>query len=142
MTPIQTALNDILAKTYAAMLAFHLAHWNVEGPQFFELHEFFQEQYEDLFAAADLIAERVRALQAYAMPEISRLFEQINAIPPLLDTKNMIKPLRAATQDLVVTLERAVTVATTDGDLKTQNLLLDRITAAEKALWMMRSFNA
>jgi starvation-inducible DNA-binding protein len=60
-------LNLVLADSYALMALTHLAHWNVEGPDFFPLHKAFQEQYEDLFEAVDEIAERVRALGAYAL---------------------------------------------------------------------------
>src|SRR3954470_15330619 len=59
-------LNLVLADSYALMALTHLAHWNVEGPEFFGLHAAFQKQYENLFEAVDEIAERVRALDAYA----------------------------------------------------------------------------
>jgi starvation-inducible DNA-binding protein len=51
----------------------HLAHWNVEGPGFFALHTAFQTQYEELFTAIDVIAERIRALDAYAIGGLSTL---------------------------------------------------------------------
>ena len=51
----------------------HLAHWNVEGPGFFALHTAFQTQYEELFLAVDTIAERVRALDAYAIGGLATL---------------------------------------------------------------------
>jgi DNA-binding ferritin-like protein len=44
----------------------HLAHWNIEGPDFFEIHTAFEKQYEELFEVVDEIAERIRALDAYA----------------------------------------------------------------------------
>src|SRR6516225_2622073 len=61
------SLNLVLADSYALMALTHFAHWNVEGPDFFPLHKAFQEQYENLFEAIDEIAERVRALDAYAI---------------------------------------------------------------------------
>src|SRR5689334_6263997 len=60
-------LNLVLADSYSLMALTHLAHWNVEGTDFFPLHKAFQEQYENLFEAIDEIAERVRALDAYAI---------------------------------------------------------------------------
>src|SRR6478609_9704293 len=65
-TRIIDGLNQIVADTYALMALTHLAHWNVEGSDFFALHKAFQEQYENLFEGVDEIAERVRALDAYA----------------------------------------------------------------------------
>jgi hypothetical protein len=67
------ALNLALADSYALMALTHLAHWNIEGPGFFSLHKAFQEQYENLFEAVDEVAERVRALDAYAIGGLSKL---------------------------------------------------------------------
>src|SRR3984885_14297845 len=61
------SLNLVLADSYAPMALTHLAHWNVEGEDFFPLHKAFQEQYEDLFEAVDEIAERVGELDGYAI---------------------------------------------------------------------------
>jgi starvation-inducible DNA-binding protein len=64
---IVDGLNLVLADSYALMALTHLAHWNIEGSDFFPLHKIFQEHYENLFEAVDEIAERVRALDAYAI---------------------------------------------------------------------------
>src|ERR1700727_1427078 len=66
-------LNLVLADTYALMALSHLAHWNVEGSDFYPLHKAFQEHYENLFEASDEIAERVRALDAYAIGGLTTL---------------------------------------------------------------------
>ena len=44
----------------------HAYHWNVTGPQFHTLHVMFEEQYREMWAALDEIAERVRALGVFA----------------------------------------------------------------------------
>src|SRR3984957_4347172 len=67
------SLNLALADSYALMALTHLAHWNVEGADFFPLHKAFQDQYENLFEAVDEIAERVRALDAYAIGGLDAL---------------------------------------------------------------------
>ena len=72
-TRLVDALNLVLADSYALMAMTHLAHWNVEGPDFFELHKAFEHQYEDLFEAVDEIAERVRSLDAYAIGGLRKL---------------------------------------------------------------------
>src|SRR4051794_6815248 len=72
-TRLIDSLNLVLADSYALMSLTHLAHWNVEGSDFFELHKAFQEQYENLFEGVDEIAERVRALDAYAIGGLAKL---------------------------------------------------------------------
>ena len=66
-------LQTVLSDSYALMAQTHLAHWNVEGPNFFQLHTAFQTQYEELFGAIDEIAERVRALDALAVGGLQKL---------------------------------------------------------------------
>ena len=64
---ISGALGKLLADTYALALKTQKFHWNVTGAEFAELHKMFEEQYTELAAAIDLIAERIRAL-GYASP--------------------------------------------------------------------------
>lgn len=39
-----------------------LAHWNIEGTEFFSLHKMFNEHYDEFFAEIDNIAETIRKL--------------------------------------------------------------------------------
>src|SRR6187402_3529270 len=81
--PVVSALNKLLADSYALMAQTHLAHWNVEGTDFFQLHIAFQSQYEELFTAIDEIAERVRALGSFAEGGLERLarLSDLTAMP-------------------------------------------------------------
>ena len=60
------ALRLVVADTYAIIGQTHICHWNVRGASFFSLHTAFEEQYNELFAAVDEIAERIRAKGALA----------------------------------------------------------------------------
>lgn len=64
---IVTFLNTLLADEYALYTKTRNAHWNVNGPSFFELHKFFETQYEALDIIVDDIAERVRSLGHFAL---------------------------------------------------------------------------
>ena len=59
---IAQRLSKLLADTYTLYLKTHNFHWNVTGPMFQTLHLMFEQQYIELAAAVDLIAERIRAL--------------------------------------------------------------------------------
>jgi len=139
---IVKSLNLLLADSYSLMANTHYAHWNVEGPGFFSLHKAFQEQYEQLFEAIDEIAERVRALDAYALGGL-RNFSNESGIEEL-NTPVAAKDYVAA---LVIghekTLADAVAVRDTAGaanDLETQDLAIGRIQAHQKTVWMLKSF--
>ena len=52
MDTLVKALRQVVADTYAVIGQTHLCHWNVRGSSFFSLHQAFEEQYTELFAAA------------------------------------------------------------------------------------------
>ncbi|MDV2857879.1 MULTISPECIES: Dps family protein [Oceanimonas] len=139
-----TALSHVLADTYVLYLKTHNYHWNVEGPNFRQLHLLFEEQYQDMWAALDDIAERIRALGEYApgtytkFVELAKIKENQN-IPTASD---MLKELVADNELLISTLIEATKTAQEAGDEPTAGMLTDRQTVHEKAAWMMRSMLA
>src|SRR5579884_3410287 len=55
-------LNNRLCDEYVLYTKTRKYHWNVIGPRFSQLHEFFEEQYEALDEMVDEIEERARQL--------------------------------------------------------------------------------
>ena len=135
-------LNLVLADSYALMALTHLAHWNVEGPDFFPLHKAFQEQYEDLFEAVDEIAERVRALGAYALGGLSVLARtaQMDEFKSPQTQKDYVAALIVAHEKVVDDAVRVRDAAGSSSDLQTQDLMIKRLQSHEKTLWMLKSY--
>jgi starvation-inducible DNA-binding protein len=137
-----TSLNQVLADSYALMSLTHLAHWNVEGPGFFALHTAFQTQYEELFVAVDEIAERIRALGAYAtgglgaLATVARMKEFVSPLPQ----EEYVRALLAANEKLVKDAEIARDFAGEVNDPESQDLMIGRITLHQKTAWMLKSF--
>jgi len=120
----------------------HLAHWNVEGPGFFALHTAFQTQYEELFTAIDEIAERVRALDSYAIGGLGALC-QAAAMPEFvspLPQEDYVRALIAANEKLIQDAARARDLAGELNDAETQDLMIGRITLHQKTAWMLKSY--
>jgi len=136
------SLNQVLADSYALLSLTHLAHWNVEGPGFFALHTAFQTQYEELFVAIDEIAERIRALDAYALGGLSTLAQAAQmkefASPQAQD--EYVLALIAANEKLVADAARARDIAGQANDAESQDLMIGRITLHQKTIWMLKSF--
>src|SRR6478735_2275298 len=59
-------LNQILADSLDLYSQLKQAHWNVKGPNFYQLHLLFDTFAEDATEWTDLIAERVTSLGGYA----------------------------------------------------------------------------
>ena len=140
---VSTALATLLADSYSLMSQTHLAHWNVEGPAFFELHGAFQKQYEELFEAVDEIAERLRAIDVYAPGGLQTL-AKLSSVAQLPQGKAAAKDFVAGLIDgheTVVASGAATREAagTSTGQLKTMRLA-KRIQTHEKTLWMLKSY--
>jgi starvation-inducible DNA-binding protein len=60
-------LNTLLADEYLLYMKTRNYHWNVVGPQFNDLHKFFEEQYDELNDIVDDVAERARSLGGNAV---------------------------------------------------------------------------
>ena len=137
------SLQTVLADTYALMAQTHLAHWNVEGPHFFSLHAAFQGQYEELFAAVDEIAERVRALDALALGGLKTLAKASQIEELAVETtpsKDFVAHLIESNELVVASAKKARDAAGSAEDLESQDLMIKRIQTHEKALWMLKSF--
>lgn len=138
---VAKALPIVLADTYVLYLKTQNYHWNVTGPTFHSLHEMFEAQYAALAAAADEIAERIRALGAYApgsLEEFSQL-ATVSSTPVKAGAKEMLKDLIAANKGVCVSLRRAHEITSKAQDVGTTSLLEDRIAEHEKTLWMLEA---
>ena len=136
------SLNLVLADSYALMALTHLAHWNVEGADFFPLHQAFQAQYENLFEAIDEIAERVRALDVYAIGGLSTFAKvaQMEEFRSPLPQKDYVAALVVAHEKVMDDATRTRNVAGETGDLETQDLMVKRLQWHEKTHWMFKSY--
>lgn len=144
LAAITDGLSRLLADTYTLYLKTHNYHWNVTGPMFNSLHTMFEDQYTELAAAVDEIAERIRALGAWApgtYTDFARLatVQEASGHP---DAQQMIADL-AADQATVVRTAREMFPAVEDAsDEPTADLLTQRMQVHEKTAWMLRALIA
>ena len=138
---IAEALSRLLADTYTLYLKTHNFHWNVTGPMFNTLHLMFEQQYNELALAVDLIAERIRAL-GHPAPGSYREFARLSRVPEAEGTpsaEEMIRQLVEAQQTVVRTAREAFELADEVSDQPTADLLTQRMQTHEKTAWMLRS---
>jgi starvation-inducible DNA-binding protein len=139
---VVNALNLLLADSYVLMANTHYAHWNVEGPGFFALHKAFEEQYEHLFKAIDEIAERVRALDAYAIGGLRNFATEagIDELKSPVAAKDYVASLIVAHEKTLVDATELRNAAGASGDLESQDLAISRIQWHQKTAWMLKSY--
>ena len=135
-------LHQLLADTYCLLMKTHNFHWNVTGPHFGSLHALFETQYNELFLAADEIAERIRALGAKvpASPAIFQERSSIVAGDANTAALSMVKQLADDQSILAQTGQAVLRAAQASDDEVTADLAIARITVHDKARWMLESF--
>ena len=138
---IAGGLSRVLADSYTLFLKTHNFHWNVTGPMFQTLHLMFEQHYNELALAVDLIAERIRALGVPA-PGTYRQFAALSSIREedgIPKAQEMIRLLVDGHEAVARTSRAVFTTADDANDQPTCDLLTQRMQLHEKTAWMLRS---
>lgn len=134
-------LKIVLADTFVMYLKTQFYHWNVEGSNFIQYHDFFKDIYEELQSATDLIAENIRKLGAYAPGSLERYMqlktvnEELNVPPSYI----MISRLLETNDGVMKSLMNAYEIAEETKCIGLSNFLQDRYDIHSKYKWMMNS---
>ncbi|WP_047538439.1 Dps family protein [Methylotenera versatilis] len=138
---IAEGLSHLLADTYSLYLKTHYFHWNVTGPMFNTLHLMFETQYNELWLATDLIAERIRSLDVFAPGTYSQFAElsSIKESAGVPKANDMIAELVAGHEAVCRTARSVFPASDKASDEATADLLTQRLQLHEKTAWMLRS---
>jgi starvation-inducible DNA-binding protein len=139
---VSTALQHLLADEIALYLKTRNFHWNVEGQNFLELHQLFQQQYETLDEIMDSVAERIRALGGYAagsMNEYVRLTRLPEVTGGSLGNSRMEMLLLHDHESVIRELRTLIDVFEDLGDAGTQDFVTSIMAQHEKMAWMLRA---
>jgi len=134
-------MRKVLADTFAMYLKAHNYHWNVEGVNFPQYHEFFGNLYEELHGAVDPIAEEIRALNAYAPGSFTRFLEltEIEDEMTIPSGVEMAARLIIDNEKVLSTLNLAFKLADEFDQQGLADFVAGRIDAHKKHGWMLRS---
>lgn len=138
---IAESLSKLLADNYSLYLKTHSFHWNVTGSMFNSLHVMFETQYNELWLANDVIAERIRALDVYAPGSYSQ-FGKLTSIKEeagVPDWKVMVQQLVEGHETAARTARATIKISDAADDQPTADLCTQRTEAHEKTAWMLRS---
>lgn len=136
-------LNVLLADEYVLYTRTRSFHWNVVGPNFAELHAFFQAQYEALDAIVDEVAERARTLggaAAGSLGEFLKLTRLKESPAAPKDAPGMLGALLEDHEAVIQALRRDLAlVDERHGDIGTNDFLTGLMERHEKMAWMLRA---
>lgn len=138
---ISDGLSKILADTYTLELKTHNFHWNVTGPNFPQYHKMFDDQYSELNEAIDGLAERIRALGFFAPGSYSQFAKltSIKEAKEIPSAEEMIKTLLGDHEQMARNISDLISLASSNNDHDTADLLTQRLHEHEKTAWMLRS---
>ncbi|MHB0776130.1 Dps family protein [Halomonas sp. WWR20] len=135
-------LNALLANYQIFYMNARGYHWNVKGPQFFELHNKFEEIYTDLLTKVDEVAERILTLGYQPIHAYSDYFKlsRIEEDKDVHSGENCVRGLIQGYQALIELQREIVAVAGDTGDEGTASQISDYIGEQEKTVWMLSAY--
>ncbi|AEM70671.1 Ferritin Dps family protein [Allomuricauda ruestringensis DSM 13258] len=139
---IVVSLNTLLANYQVFYNKLRNFHWNIEGPDFFELHEEFEKEYNTVKVNIDIVAERIRVFGVksnFTMKktmELSKIKEQEKNLSAL----EMVREVMHDYEILHDSMLDGVNAALETGDVVTENMLTEFMTELEKRHWMFTSY--
>lgn len=137
---VADGLAQVLADTYTLYQKTHSYHWNVTGPRFSQLHTMFETQYNELWAALDDLAERIRALGVLAPgPQTISKRTEIVADNGEASAEQMVLNLLKGHETVVKAARKVLEASEEAGDQATADLMTQRVAASEKTAWMLRA---
>ena len=135
-------LNELLADYSIFYQNIRGYHWNIKGDKFFELHDKFQELYEDLFIKIDEVAERIRTLGHTPNHKFS-VYQKEAKIKESSEGSDGTKDVQDTLESfkIIIILQREILDLSADAeDEGTNALMSDYIREQEKLVWMYSAY--
>ncbi|ALM53943.1 Dps family protein [Halomonas huangheensis] len=139
---LATKLNELLANYQLFYMNVRGYHWNVKGPNFFELHEKFEEFYTDLLLKVDEVAERILTLGHKPVHAYSDYIElaRIKEDKDTNDGEACVRGVVTGFQTLIELQREILSVASDADDEGTASQVGDYIREQEKTIWMLNAW--
>ncbi len=117
-------------------------HWNIKGDKFFELHDKFEELYNDLLLKIDEVAERIRTLGSTPEHKYSAYFELagIKESPKVSEGTKAMEHVLESFKVLIVLQREILDLSSEASDEGTNALMSDYIREQEKLVWMYSAY--
>jgi starvation-inducible DNA-binding protein len=137
---IASALTGILADMFALYIKTKNFHWHVSGPHFRDYHLLLDEQSEQIFAATDAIAERVRKIGGttlHSIGHIARLQRVADNDEGYVAPEDMLAELLEDNRQLAISLRGVHALCDEGGDVAGASLIEIWIDEAERRAWFL-----
>lgn len=136
------ALDTLVVDATSLAQLFRRFHWEVRGPQFFQLHERFEALYEEWSEKADDFAERVLQLGGRPTATLEAVITKsaIKDDGRALDSRAMVSVAVSELERAIVHLESAAEAAEASGDRVSADLATEVLAEQQKHVWMLKAW--
>ena len=141
MDKFTNQLKIAFASQYAFAIKAQNFHWNVEGHDFYQLHQLFDTIYTEVYGAVDAFAENIRKIKAYTPASLER-FSALTAVSDeleVLDPSAMVAELLRDAEKMQEIMKVLFVEAENLGHHGLSNFLADRQDAFAKHAWFLRA---
>ena len=141
MDKFANQLKIAFASQYAFDIKAQNFHWNVEGSDFYQLHNMFEDIYNEVYGAIDAFAENIRKIKSYTPASLYR-FSALSAVDDeveVLDPSAMIAELLRDAEKMQEIMKVLFQEAEARGENGLSNFLADRQDAFAKHAWFLRA---
>lgn len=135
-------LNARLADAIDLQFQAKQAHWNVKGPDFFFLHELFDQIAEGVAAYVDEMAERIAQLGGIAEGTVAavEMRSSLAKYPlAIVEGKQHLEALRGALATFARNVRKSIDEAGESRDADTADLFTEVSRGADKYLWLVEA---
>jgi len=142
MKEITSKLNQLLASLQVYYQNLRGFHWNIEGRDFFQLHEKFEELYDEAAETIDGIAERIKILNGTPFHTFSDYLEH-SSVKPAANVSNGDEAVRltlSASETILSQLNQTMEAAQKGSDEGTASMISGLIESMEKQIWMLKAY--
>ena len=141
--PVVSELNVLLADYHVHYQKLRNFHWNILGKNFFDLHNRFEEMYNDTRVKIDEVAERIVALKYHPISKLSDYIEvsRIKESSPLLTDEEMVADIINDNKIILEQLGKIIERATKAKDEGTVDMIGAYIRELEKSTWMLNAWS-
>jgi starvation-inducible DNA-binding protein len=137
-----TQLNKILADAFLFYFKTATFHWNIEGKDFVQYHEFLGDTYAQVYGSIDRLAEEIRMLGSYAPISLMQLVHTSNlreSTSKLDSPVAMFSVMAADNENIIIGLRAGQRSAEAAGEVGLANYLQDLVDSHKKLAWMLTS---
>ncbi|MBI5973789.1 MULTISPECIES: Dps family protein [Staphylococcus] len=135
-------LNQQVANWTVAFTKLHNFHWYVKGPNFFSLHEKFEELYNEASQYIDDLAERILAIGGNPVGTLKESLDIsiVEEAGKNYTAEQMVEEFSKDLTNISKQLETAIEVAGDAKDDVSEDMFIGMQTSVDKHNWMLKSY--